>query len=96
MNELNPELKQQIEDILRKKRIGIGRSKRKELQEAWFSELLDEAFEIEDPPNEDKVYLTLLFDSILTDLPIQDAMVLVFNLGRVYQKRCRADGIRSI
>ena len=87
MNELNPELKQQIENILHKKRIGIGQSKRKELREAWFSELLDEAFEIEDPPNEDKVYLTFLFDSILTDLPIQDAVVLVFNLGRVYQEK---------
>ena len=79
MDELSSELRQQIEDALR--------AREERPPEAWFSELLSEAFGIEGPPREDRKHLASLFNSILAELPFQDAIIAIFNLGRAYQRK---------
>ena len=79
MDELSSELKRQIEGILR--------AREKEPPEAWFFELLSEAFGIGDPPEEDRKHLASLFNLVLAELPFQDAIIVIFDLGRAYQKR---------
>ena len=93
MGELNPKLREEIEKALSREEIEKALM-REELekalnlkgQELRFLDLVDKAWEIELPPEEDRRILGAMLGKFLEHLSVWEAMFLAFELGRAYAR----------
>ncbi|MCL0088747.1 hypothetical protein M1O54_00030 [Dehalococcoidia bacterium] len=86
MDDLSSKLRKDLESILGDE-VEQSKTKREGLDETLVAELFDEAFACGVPLEKDRSQLMFVFNMLIENLSIRDALVLAFGLGRGYQKR---------